>query len=310
MSTENSNKLLLVGLPESGKTSFLAAFVNFVESDIPGKTLRQYQLSSNATYINLIIQSYLKGETQQRTRLRSTTTPNTNADIFLEKSNDNFRFTLNIPDVHGEIFENQFVDRFIDDVYLAQLSSATGLIVFIHPDHLRPAVLIEDIKAAHDFEAQVNQMQEGADATNQAEQPAETTAMEFKAAECPTQITLVDLLEAHVEFMPKRPVLISIIVSAWDLIKKDFEDLSPMKWIEKTLPLLYQYLLTNPDKIQFKTFGVSAVGGNLDNAEDLAKLTSLDEPTDRIIVQEENITHKNIGAPVEWIVEQWQSKTR
>ena len=320
--TSEKREILLLGLPETGKTSFLAALLHYVDAPIPDKNLSQYQLSSNTTYVTSIVQNWLKGKKPERTKVTATKNAKTVADIFLEDKITEQKFTLHVPDFFGETFENQFSSRLIENEYLDQITSASGILLFIHPDKISQPTLIEDIKIAHKIEKLIND-ESGVDSVVKNENsihdnnvniekdanfeiPSEPT---FIIEDCPTQTILVDILETHLEFLKSHPVKLAIIISAWDLVHANAPRLSPLKWIENVLPLLYQFLLTNPERVIFKSFGISAQGGNIENPEEVERLTNFSEPSDRISVQEEDSIHKNIASPIEWILQQWQKPT-
>ena len=314
--TDEHNKILLLGLPETGKTSFLSAFLHYIDAPIDGKNLRQYKLSSNTTYVTAIVQDWLSGKKPERTKVTMTKNANTEANIYIEDQATGQKFTLHIPDFYGEIFENQFFDRQIEIEYIEQIKDSCGILLFIHPERINEPTLIEDVIVAHKFADLINanfETEETAvekpllsdddnvDLSNETD-----LAQPFNIEESPTQLVLVDLLEAHLEYLSKLPMNLSLIISAWDVIQKDCPDLSPVKWVEKTLPLLYQFLLANNNKIKFKGFGISAVGGNIEDPIERQRLIGLDEPSERITVQDEDTINKNIASPIEWILKEWQ----
>ena len=69
---------------------------------------------------------------------------------------------------------------------------------------------------------------------------------------------------------------IRFVVSAWDLVEKEFETdkLTPEGYIKTKLPLLYQYLMCNAEKFNYEIWGVSAQGGDFNDKEDLKRLQS------------------------------------
>lgn len=323
--TDETNKILMFGLPESGKTSFLAALAHYVRSQVEGKELNEYKLSSNTAYLNAILEPWLLGKKQERTKIVAATESNTLAELYLEKIHSQEKLTLHIPDFFGEIFENQFIDRLVELTYLAQMKSADGLILFIHPDKIKYPVLIEDVVLANQIAGIIDiQTGDGKNSTidptngnekkgesgsgNEKEEPQPAEPFDFDGV--PTQVILVDLLEAHLEYRKKSPLTIAVIVSAWDIVKKDMADLTPSEWMKNSMPLLWQYLVASEEKVRFKIFGISALGGDIENHEDLNRLTALGEPAYRVRVQEDQVENHNITLPIEWILNQWISYTK
>lgn len=305
-----------MGLPETGKTSFLAAFSFYLESEMPEKKLKEYQLSSNTTYITGIRQKWLRAEAQERTKVTATLNPKTEADIFIENLTG-ARFTLHIPDFFGETFENQFIDRNIELDYLDHLRTSSGILLFIHPEKVKMPILIEDLLLAHKVEQAINNevsasdVDSGSPRTDDMPVAIEKTeeiheifeAAPFREEDCPTQVILVDLLESHLEYTTQNTLKLSVIISAWDTVKLDDKSISPSKWLEVTMPLLSQYLQANSQRLDTKIFGVSAQGGSFEKKEQVEQLTSLDNPMERVIIQEGDSEHKNIAAPIEWILD-------
>lgn len=307
-----SEKILLFGLPASGKTSFLAALVHYVDAEIEGKNLRQYEMSSNTTYISSIVQRWLKGKRQERTKITASNNTKTVADLYLENVNTTCKSTLHIPDFYGETFANQFFDRNMEIDILEQIKSSNGLLLFINPDKIKEPVLIEDVMVANIVAEQINEeLETGAPENNQGipdvdNSIEEEALVQYDIEETPTQVVLVDLLEAHREYIDTPILNLAVVISAWDIVVKDMPELKPMKWIEITLPMLYQYLVANSEKINFRVFGVSAQGGDIEDPMENARLVAFPEPADRIIVQEDTEPHKNIASPIEWLISQWQ----
>jgi len=314
--TNDHNKILMLGLPEAGKTSFLAALVQYTAAEIDDKTLTQYKLSSNTAYINLIHETWLKGLRQERTKIIATQNSSTVAELYLQEEATGERFILNIPDFFGETFESQFNDRLIGVNYLEQIKESSGILLFINPQKIRQPVLIDDISSALFVAASMDSAvsESGDSDTKDQGQIAMDNAVvairPFDIEEVPTQIILVDLLETHLSFLQKMPLHVGIVISAWDTVIEQDSNLSPLKWLEISLPLLYQYLISNFDVINFKSFGISAQGGDMGKPEVARKLLSYENPVQRIIVHEDDKTHKNIASPVEWILSQWQKRQK
>lgn len=286
MTDETQKSMLLVGLPDTGKTSFLAAFYHTATAEVPGKELFEYKLSKDATYLNQIHNKWLKCEVLERT----TTLSKSEVTIHLQQTTSGQQFDLNIPDIAGESFSYQFSDRLWDLEYKARVDDSSGILLFINPNAIKAHTLIDDVnKALQGFIDEEEHVQE---------------AVEFRLESCPTQVVLVDILTAHLDHINMVNTPIAIVISAWDMVRD--QDITPDKWIESNLPLLYQYLITNFEGISFKVFGISAQGGELIEAEKIRALQALDEPAKRIIVQEGLQVHSNICMPIEWIINQWQ----
>jgi len=280
------NQILIVGLPESGKTSFLAAFYHYVDSELEDKALSQVQYPSNTEYLNFIVTKWLNCENIGRTA-ESEGAYAKEVVLHLVDNRNCANFEFNIPDIAGESFVRQYTDRTWELEYLEQARNSAGLLLFINPDKIRAHVLIDDTQAV---------LAEFLD-------DDENDAVPFDVEKSPSQVMLVDILDGHAETLFGRKINVALIISAWDEQMQAHK--SPAKWIEFNLPMLYQYLIANPDIFNFKVFGVSAQGGSILDPEKKLTLQQVVEPAERIIIQEEDEVHKNICAPIQWVIDQW-----
>lgn len=87
------------------------------------------------------------------------------------------------------------------------------------------------------------------------------------------QAEVVDLLQC-ILFIKKEKARIKFIISAWDKVEKEFEQerLLPKDYLQIELPLLYQYLKSNTDKVEYQIWGVSAQGGDFSDKKEKIKL--------------------------------------
>ncbi len=91
--------------------------------------------------------------------------------------------------------------------------------------------------------------------------------VEDRQTETPTQVILIDWLEclrsAYTDIVSGsfRP-RIGIVVSAWDLVPTDRQNLGPSQYLNTEFPMFMQYLESNSDLFDIAIFGVSIVGGD------------------------------------------------
>jgi len=151
----------------------------------------------------------------------------------------------------------------------------------------------------------VEDFPEKAAAVKEEEKPK---AVPFEIKESPTQVVLIDILENHKNIILANKISAGIVISAWDEVLQLGITITPRKWLSNELPLLYQYLISNYETIDFEVFGISAQGGSFKDPEIVKKLKSFDEPSDRILVQQNDEEHKDICIPIDWLITQWQSR--
>ncbi len=89
------------------------------------------------------------------------------------------------------------------------------------------------------------------------------------------QSEVVELLQALLELRSDNPELVNIrfVLSAWDMVEKDYgKNICPEEFMKKKFPLLYQFVITNTDRIKAEFWGISALGGDLNDQEDVKRL--------------------------------------
>lgn len=277
------SKLLLMGLPDTGKTTFLSAFWHITESAEIDCSLLIEKLDDDMEYLNKITEQWLAYKEVDRT------TGSTYKDINLkmkDKLTDQ-KFNLFIPDLSGEIFRSQWEHREWSKKYNEIINDLSGILIFISPKTLEMPITIKDVN----------------DVIGPEQKEDESKIIKWSPEKSPTQVIYVDLIQfllSHVSEVFR----ISIIISAWDLIlnKDSFnpDDTTPSNWLKQNLPLLDQFLYSNFDEQRYKIFGVSAQGG--DYEKDDAKLKKISKPSERVIVMDNKNKMCDITQPVKWLL--------
>ena len=280
---ESPHTFLLIGMPEAGKTTFLAALWNALNTPTAGTDLSLVSLQGDQSHLNAVLANWLEAEKVPRTHLGSEQRVE-----MLVSDGTGRQFNLVFPDLSGETFIEQWVNRVWSSEYGELVARADGLILIINPGALVQAFRIdavEDLVEAAGGE--VAGSDEGED-----RHPWEPRTTE-------TQIQLVDVVQAVVGvYRPAKPLPVAVIVSAWDLV--DGEGHSPQDWVEAHVPLLWQYLLTNPNILRTRYYGISAQGGDLDGDRD--RLLALTNPSDRVVVVAPDGSSDDITSPLLWLL--------
>ncbi len=115
----------------------------------------------------------------------------------------------------------------------------------------------------------------------------------------PTQVNLVDLLQ-FLQYLPFRRGIrrVAVIVSAWDVI--ELTTLEPSKWLERELPLLHQFLISNHESFEFQVYGVSAQGGDLKSS--CKGELVIKTPSTRIICAGSETDPHDLTSPIAWLM--------
>jgi hypothetical protein len=296
MTGSPNSTVLFIGLKGSGKTTFLAALWHLLEAQEILTALRTPVLQPDREYLNGIRRRWLEFQPMERTGLQQLHKVSVN----VEDRESGRLGSLIFPDISGEVFRMQWEDREAIADYFELERSSPGAVLFVHPHGVRRSRRIGwigDDLGDHDLEisyspARAHEHDERSD--HPVGQDKNTEDAEWHPRFAPTQVQLVDLIQNYLQFNEVRPLRLSMVVSAWDLVK----DLNPETWFETRLPLLAQFLYSRRNEIEGHFFGVSAQGGDLDSQK--ANLARLAKASERPIVVEEGKRHSDLTAVVKW----------
>lgn len=286
-----SANLVFVGLPGSGKTTFLAALWHVLDDRSSETSLTLKGWSVDRTYLNQITADWQACSQVQRTKLE----PEELVVLSLATAAGT-TFDLTVPDLSGEAFEQQLLNRKIAVSHHESIQRATGLVLFVHPRVKEGTQLT--------YSRQLNAVLDGAPAaTAAAEGNTASNAIEAWSIEkLPTQVKLVELLQVALE-SATRKLRVAVVVSAWDLVEKTFAA-APHDYLTREMPLLRQFLESNEDLLDHTVFGVSAQGGDITVDEQKKKLLDLDDALKRIKVLQRAKSSQDITQPIAWLLEE------
>lgn len=278
--------VVVLGLPGSGKTTFLAALWHLVsEREIETKLKFVTLRAGNAAHLNEIASLWRQARRQERTsvagdRLVSMTLIGDGEEPDV----------ISFPDVAGEAFRQMWEDRDCDED-IAKLLKSNGVMFFIHADKINsPGWLVDEIQQCKELGLQYEPGQ----------------VVPWKPRLAPTQVQVVDLLQIlqspALDVGPRR---LAVILSAWDKVRD--ERLSPQEYLARKLPLLSQYVANGLNEgWQVRIYGVSAQGGDYDddksNNTEAERLRAVDLPSERIGVVFGDIQSHDLTEPLHWLV--------
>jgi hypothetical protein len=289
-----SMKQLMIGLPESGKTTFLAALWHVVETGEVAGSLVVSQVHGIRDYLNQIRQEWLNCYQLGRTLISAEKL----VSFRLKDPSSGKIVELSLPDLSGESYRLQWETRQWTAGFDEFAAGCGGGVLFVHPRTIVEPVRI-DSQALDGMVDIVEDPQERAVPSSRS-QLAQQSITPWTPNHAPTQVKLVEILQfLLMRTFRKRRMPIAIIVSAWDLIENGE---TPSEWICKRLPLLDQFLHSNFEQVPSRAFGVSAQGGELSQAIELQSHT---KASDRIIVAgcDKGKTH-DITEPLKWLLNQ------
>ena len=288
--------VVAIGLQQTGKTTFLAALWDVLQSGEVSGSLSLERTDGDMQYLNEIRIAWADCKPLGRT------SPSGDRAVVmrLRELGKDTAVELAWTDMLGESFERQWTERSWTRRYQTTVESARGLVLFLHPERVIPSALILDALEA------VAVLKKGGAPTPKRRRGAKPAAPEpFSARKVPTQVQLVELLQ-FVDAnrgASEDAVNLSVVISAWDLVE-GVVHVAPREWLERELPLLWQYLRSNDDRFNARIFGVSAQGcdyGNPEAVEDARRGHS--RTSERIRVVEGKTESHDITRPLMWAID-------
>jgi hypothetical protein len=286
-------QILMMGLPGSGKTTYLAALYNLLRAPEPTLAPTSLLLRSppvERDYFHDIERAWLNFELMLHSKHIEP------KETKLELKEGDKEIDVELPDVSGEQFDALWEHGAWNDRVLEFASEARGLLLFVRADAVKYPALLEP-PSADGLAKSISDNFPPVEPTP--DQELELEALRKRVAEeAPTQTKLADLLEGVWAEMPVGPV--AVIISAWDTVSE--MGLSPKTWLEVNLPLLWQMLMSNSDQRAWRAFGVSAQGGDVSVPETRDELARRDPPASRVLVVDE-FESSDLTVPLKWLLE-------
>jgi hypothetical protein len=276
---------IILGYPNSGKTTFLAAFWHILDAG-EATSLVLEKTSGDMRYLNEIKNIWLRCEQVPRTL----TSSEDMVEILVRESETDNSMALQLPDFSGETFQAMFADRQCDKRFLEILNQSDGILFFINADRTNDTMAVAD----HDFPEDGGAAETDADATGF------EGLTDFDPRLVAEQTRIIDTLQIlHVSPFQTVHRRLVIAISAWDVVSSD--GCSPEEWVARDMPMLSQYLANNDDVYEVRFCGMSAQGGNFDS-ETRDKLLAMN-PADRVQCVWGGQFSSDITQPLMWLSE-------
>lgn len=285
--------VLMAGLPQTGKSTFLGALYHVLESGT-SQGCKLSVLPSAREHLEGLRERWLRVEREPRT---PSVGPIWNTlSLLLEGGRE---FIVRWPDLSGEYFDVMVRNRTLDKDVADVLDATTGVMLFVHPDTITQQPRIGDVERLVQAIGPLN-VEEAERVL--APQRAEAQQVSWDPLMVPGQVLVMELLQLLISRGKTKAFSnVCIIISAWDLVCAAYP--SPLTYMERQLPLLNQFLLANVDRYRFGVFGVSALGG--DAERDKERLEAEVDPAERIHAVSADGTEVETGilAPLNWLIE-------
>ncbi len=245
MKNLTNNHVLLIGLPNTGKTSFLAALWYMVGQSSVSCGLSLENLDGESQYLNQIRDAWSEYRPVPRNKADS----EKYVSMWLKNRETGNVGRLSFPDLSGEAFRSQWTQRQLAMAYDKSLREATGGVLFVNPENIIKPHRIDTVNVVL-----------GGIGGDDAKPKVKINNKPWDSEKAPTQVQLVDVLQ----FMAGRsyfqpPFRLAVVVSAWDRISPS--NRRPSDWIATELPLLKQFFESNEELFEVSFYGISAQGG-------------------------------------------------
>lgn len=276
----------IIGLPSSGKTTFLAALWHLLTAgELDSRLELETLKGGDSAYLDRIVAAWRRCRQVSRTSLAEENT----VLIYLKQPNKPGSFALSVSDLSGEAFRQMFSNRSCSRDLVEGLNGVGGVLLFVNANRPHQGVSILDVD---------EELLGG-----EAEGTLQIT--EWTHDDVSEEAKLVDLLRCMMQppFTAKRRKL-ALIISAWDVVEAGSR--TPDMWLEVEMPFLWQFLITNENAFTRKVYGVSAQGGDIGEDEDQSGVReSLLKriPSERITVQSGSEMSSDLSQPILWLGE-------
>ena len=258
--------MCLVGLPATGKTTYIAALWAYLTSGLPDGGYRVTDFPDDPSYLNAIAVAWAGGADMPRNSLGAT-----DRIEFTIETPSRSALTIVLPDLPGEIFLNAVVRPSIDEDPADAVTSSDLLLVFVNGEKARTYAALGDHQLPHGAEAEVTpaptEGSEPGDASTTIGErddqvgPSAAHSNDFAVEALDSDTLNTELLQRLVYLMRDNgtPPIV-IVVSAWDALDGIGE--TPQGWLCREQPMLSQLIEELSRTTEIGVVGVSAQGAN------------------------------------------------
>lgn len=270
----------IIGLPRSGKTTFLAALWHLLDAGEVSSKFVLGKLIGDHSHLNAIVDAWRRCEEVQRTSMAA----EVRVSIHVKEAATGKEAVLHFPDLSGESFELQLASRTCAADYVADYEGNGGVLLFVTADRPSDGMAIVDVAPLAIGES--------------VEEPVEDH-QDWSPEMVSAQVKLVELLQ-FLQRAPFRQAIrrLAVVVSAWDVVQP--VGLQPIQWLERELPFLHQFLVANPESFIFQVYGVSAQGGDVKSQQRSVLVEQV--PSMRIQCVGPETDPHDLTSPIAWLM--------
>lgn len=286
----NRRSIVLLGGPDSGKTNYIGRlWPSFKKRK---GVLRAERLPDDIAYVDGAVEHLMQGSFAPRSD-RNLEVGRADFSISVRGANGEGNLTeLMVPDISGELWTRTVATFEISQEWFNVLNEAEGAVVFVraHSDQIvQPLdwvtarnilqldadkeVIAEAEVTGHDEQARVKEPEvlqmEGEPAHFKAE--VGDFFKQSPQSDVPTQVLLCELLRYLNLYLADRVdggrPHVAVVVAAWDLLDPNIRKNGPMAYLRQEFPL-FAGRLADTGRLNVKLFGLSVVGGDLEDDDE------------------------------------------
>jgi Double-GTPase 1 len=251
---DEKQSILIIGKPGSAKTTFLAQFVTITRK--AKSSVKFWKTPENIQPIEAAIKNLRAGKETV------TTSADDNLVITLPVTIKGKNIEMVCPDYGGEQINAILNLREIKSYWSDLISNSNSWIIFIRPQKLETTFDLSNKTYSEN-----------------AEMEEEKVVREFKVSDQSSIIELIQIMLSIKKVGYQKPITspkLTIALTCWDEVQ---EQVTPESFLEKSLPLLKQFLRKNWAQGKLQVMGVSAQGFALNIQENKDKY--LDDGPDK-----------------------------
>ena len=265
-----NKKIFIMGAPNAGKSTYLAALWYSINQKELKTRISLEKMGNNSQYLYSLSKKWLEIEQLERTVIGQEM-----PELSIHLTDGQNSLELEFPDLSGETFQNIYEKREMPLELYEKIVDSDAILYFINVENIYTPEFI-------------------------AEMPSTLKYKERKPCDDdPTQVQIIELLQAISDIKKKR-IDLGIVFSAWDLVE-NMDSVNPRNYLEKSMNMLWQYIESNKERYYTSVWGVSALGGKIDDFEELLKV---EIAVNRIKVVNEsiNVSHDVTSIIAEMVV--------
>ncbi|MBF3788906.1 hypothetical protein ISF76_28875 [Burkholderia pseudomallei] len=297
-----TQKLVIAGMPDSGKSTFIIALRHLLISQDVATQLRASRLSASEKHLNKLEQKWLACEPLKRTEQLEEEW----VSFFVVKDGDATEAQIVLPDFSGEAFRRPAATGNCSTETAQMLAELDGMLLFTNADRGVDDVRLEALDAladdATDTYGDASESEDAPQDTLRNDESADRSTSELSVPFDPINMPEEPLVVELLQILNRRPRIptkrsLAVIVSAWDAVEDS--GMSPTQWLKHHRPMLWQYLENNADLWEIRVYGVSAQGGKLPEEKSALQAKV---PGQRVQIVGHNAHPHDLTAPIAWLM--------